>query len=128
MSTRVLVVDDDPAIRKAVSRALARGGFDVETASDVQPALAAAAVRRFDIVVVDFNMPTCGLEVVRNLKADLGAEVFVAVLTGEDTAEMRTSCQDAGADAMLIKPIAPAELCRRLTAAAVVLKTLAVAS
>lgn len=128
MSVRVLVVDDDATIRNALSRALARDGFDVETANDVQPALAAAAMRQFDIVVVDFNMPTCGLEVVRNLKADLGTAIFVAVLTGEDSAQMRTSCQAAGADAMLIKPIAPAELCRRLTAAAVALKTHAVAS
>src|SRR5688500_5131951 len=116
MSVRVLVVDDDPAIRSALSRALARGGFDAETAGDVQPALAAAAVRPPDIVLIDVNMRTCGLEAVRSLKAGYGSAIFVAVLTGADSEEMRTSCYEAGADAMLLKPIAPAELCRRLMA------------
>jgi DNA-binding response OmpR family regulator len=123
MSARVLVVDDDPAIRRALSIALARDGFDVATASDALPALDAAAATRPDIVVVDFNMPTCGLEVVRKLKDSCGDEVFVAVLTGEDSEDMREKCLAAGADAVLIKPIAPNELRRRLTAAALALKT-----
>jgi DNA-binding response OmpR family regulator len=128
MSTRVLVVDDDPLIRRAISQVLARDGFDVATASDAIPALDSAAAKRPDIVVVDFNMPTCGLEVVRVLKGNLGNTIFVAVLTGEDTEEMRATCLEAGADAVLIKPIAPQELRRRLTAAALALKTLPAAS
>jgi two-component system, OmpR family, response regulator MprA len=123
MTTRVLVVDDDPAIRRAISTVLARDGFDVATASDAIPALDAAEASRPDIVVVDFNMPTCGLEVVRRLKEMCGDSVFVAVLTGEDHEEMRSTCLAAGADAVLIKPIAPTELRRRLTAAALALKT-----
>jgi DNA-binding response OmpR family regulator len=123
MSTRVLVVDDDPAIRRAISIVLARDGFDVATASDAIPALDVAEQSRPDIVVVDFNMPTCGLAVVRKLKAECGDNVFVAVLTGDDHEEMRADCLAAGADAVLIKPIAPTELRRRLTAAAVALKT-----
>jgi two-component system KDP operon response regulator KdpE len=124
VSARVLVVDDDPVIRRALSTVLARDGFDVATAADARPALDAAAASRPDIVVVDFNMPTCGLEVVRELKASCGDTVFVAVLTGDDHDEMRADCLAAGADAVLIKPIAPAELRRRLTAAALALKTL----
>jgi DNA-binding response OmpR family regulator len=81
-----------------------------------------------DIAVVDYNMPTCGLALVRELKGRLGDLVFVAVLTGDDDDDMRTKCFAAGADAVLIKPIAPVELRRRLTAAAVALKTLAAAS
>ena len=123
MSTRVLVVDDDPLVLRAISKVLARDGFDVATATDAAPALAAAAAKRPDIVVVDFNMPTCGLSVVRELKARLGDDIFVAVLTGEDSEPMRAQCLGAGADAVLIKPIAPAELKRRLTAAALALKT-----
>jgi DNA-binding response OmpR family regulator len=128
MSTRVLIVDDDPALRRAMSTVLARDGFDVSTAADALPALEHAAISRPDIVVVDFNMPTCGLEVVRHLKATCGDNVFVAVLTGEDHDEMRAECLAAGADAVLIKPIAPVELRRRLTAAALALKTLLAAS
>ncbi len=128
MSARVLIVDDDPAIRRAMSQVLARDGFDVQTAADAIPALDQAALMRPDIVVVDFNMPTCGLEVVRALKQRCGDSVFVAVLTGEDHEEMRRDCLAAGADAVLIKPIAPNELRRRLTAAAVALKTMLAAS
>ncbi len=128
MSTRVLVVDDDPMIRRVFCKALARAGFDVVTASDALPALESAAQHRPDIVVVDFNMPTCGLEVVHTLKARLGELIFVAVLTGEDSEQMRARCLGAGADAVLIKPISPDELRRRLTAAALALKTLPAAS
>lgn len=128
MSTRVLVVDDDPLVLRAISKVLARDGFDVATASDAVPALDYAAQHRPDIVVVDFNMPTCGLEVVRKLKASLGDEIFVAVLTGEDSEHMRAQCLGAGADAVLIKPISPLELRRRLTAAALALKTQLAAS
>lgn len=111
-----------------MSQVLARDGFDVTTAADARPALDQAAQLRPDIVVVDFNMPTCGLEVVRELKARCGDNVFVAVLTGDDHEEMRKDCLAAGADAVLIKPIAPAELRRRLTAAAVALKSMLAAS
>ena len=128
MSTRVLVVDDDPAILRSISKVLARDGFDVATASDAVPALDQAAERPPDIVVVDFNMPTSGLEVVQKLKRAFADQIFVAVLTGEDSEQMRACCLDAGADAVLIKPIAPTELRRRLTAAALALKTLPAAS
>ena len=128
MSVRVLLVDDDPQLRRAIAKVLARGGFDVDTADDATPALDAAAAKRPDIAIVDFNMPTCGLEVVRQLKASYGDLIFVAVLTGEDSEPMRAQCLGAGADAVLIKPISPSELHRRLTAAALALKTQLVAA
>jgi two-component system KDP operon response regulator KdpE len=128
VSTRVLIVDDDPLVRRAISKVLARGGFDVDTAEDATPALDVAADKRPDLAVVDFNMPTCGLEVVRQLKAKYGDFIFVAILTGEDSESMRTQCLGAGADAVLIKPISPSELQRRLTAAALALKTQLVAA
>ena len=128
MSARVLVVDDDPAVCRAISKVLARDGFDVFTAGDVRPALESASHLAPDLVVVDYNMPTCGLEVVRQLKDAHGDNIFVAVLTGEDSEPMRARCLGAGADAVLIKPIAPSELRRQLTAAALALKTLPAAS
>lgn len=128
MSTRVLVVDDDPILRRAIEKVLAREGFDVFTAEDALPALQTAAVKQPDLAVVDYNMPTCGLTVVRELKAQYGESIFVAVLTGEDSEQMRAHCLGAGADAVLIKPIAPTELRRRLMAAALALKSLPAAS
>ena len=128
MSVRVLVVDDDPVVCRTIAIVLARGGFDVSTATDGEPALAIAASTRPDIVVVDYNMPTCGLAVVRQLKATYGDDIFVAVLTGDDHDDMRRECLGGGADAVLIKPIPPMELRRRLTAAAVALQTQLAAS
>jgi DNA-binding response OmpR family regulator len=121
MTPRVLVVDDDDQIRRAIASSLARSGFDVSTAPDGAPALRICEVATPDIVVVDYNMPTDGLAVVRSLKERHGAAMFVAVLTGEDDAATREVCRAAGADAVLIKPIAPSELRRVLTAAAIAL-------
>jgi two-component system response regulator MprA len=128
MSARVLVVDDDPIVCRAISVVLARGGFDVQTAFDAAPAMDVANTWRPDLVVVDYNMPTCGLELVHQLKREFGDSIYVAVLTGDDHDEMRDKCFHGGADAVLIKPIAAVELRRRLTAAAVALKTLLAAS
>lgn len=128
MSIRVMVVDDDATIRRTLSSALARGGFDVCTASDGGPAIRLAEVTPPDIAVVDYHMPTGGLEVVRQLKIRHGDSMFIAVLTGSDDDETRNACLDAGADAVLQKPISPIELRRRLMAAANALKTMSVAS
>ena len=121
MTPRVLVVDDDDQIRRAIASSLARNGFDVSTASDGAPALRIAEVATPDIVVVDYNMPTGGLHVVRALKQRHGTAIYVAVLTGEDDTLTRSLCRDAGADAVLIKPIGIGELRRVLTAAAIAL-------
>lgn len=121
MSPRVLIVDDDDQLRRALASVLARSGFDVSTANDGGPALRICDVATPDIVVVDYNMPTGGVAVVRALKQRHGAAMYVAVLTGEDDAATREVCREAGADAVLIKPIAPGELRRVLTAAAIAL-------
>jgi CheY-like chemotaxis protein len=115
---RVLVVDDDDACRRAVASALARHGFEVSTANDGAPALRLAEIATPDLVVVDYNMPTGGLAVVRALKQRYGAAIYVAVLTGDDVPDIRDACRDAGADAVLTKPITPSELRRVLSAAA----------
>ena len=123
-STRVLVVDDDPAIRRVLSRTLAGAGFQVSTASDGAPALRLAEVSPPDLVLIDVNMPTSGLEIVRRLRKKYGATIYVAMLTGDDSPETRNWCRAAGADDVMIKPISPRDLCRKLTAAAIVLKAL----
>jgi CheY-like chemotaxis protein len=119
----VLVVDDDDACRRVIATALARAGFDVSTANDGGPALRIAEVATPDLVVVDYNMPTAGLTVVRALKQRHGSAIYVAVLTGDDDPEKRDECRDAGADLVLTKPISPNELRRVLKAAAIALDT-----
>jgi two-component system alkaline phosphatase synthesis response regulator PhoP len=75
-----------------------------------------------DIAIIDLNMPMGGLEVVRQLKASYGDSMFVAMLTGADDDMTRELCLEAGADAVLIKPISPMELRRRLACAANAMK------
>jgi CheY-like chemotaxis protein len=121
MTPRVLVVDDDDGIRRAIASVLGRAGFDVQTANDGAPALRLCDLVAPDIVVVDYNMPTAGLAVVRALKQQHGTAIFIAVLTGDDDGKIREECRAAGADAVLIKPVRPSELRRVLTAAALAL-------
>ena len=125
---RVLVIDDDAAVRRALASALARGGFDVSTAGDGAPALRLVQIATPELVLVDYNMPTDGLAVVQELRSRYGAAIYVAVLTGEENEKLRRRCLDAGADDVLIKPILPVELRRLLTAAALALKVLPIAS
>lgn len=115
---RMLVVDDDPRIRRSISSSMARTGFQVFSADDGLPALAIAEQTPPDLVIVDFNMPTPGLEVVKKLKELHGPAVWIVVLSGQDDANTRSECFDAGADDVLAKPVAMAELKRRMIAAA----------
>lgn len=115
---RILVVDDDPRVRRAIANAMSRIGFHVFTAEDGGPALTIAEQTPPDLAIVDFNMPTPGVEVVRKLKALHGPAIWIAVLSGQDDEETRNACFDAGADDVLVKPATIAELRRRMTAAA----------
>ncbi|MBX3156744.1 MAG: hybrid sensor histidine kinase/response regulator [Deltaproteobacteria bacterium] len=115
---RLLVVDDDPRVRRAIANAMSRAGFHVFAAEDGGPALTIAEQTPPDLAIVDFNMPTPGLEVVRKLKKLHGAAIWIAVLSGQDDEETRTVCFDAGADDVMAKPAMIAELKRRMVAAA----------
>lgn len=115
---RILIVDDDARVRRIVATAMTRIGFHVFTADDGAPALVIAEQTPPDLAIVDFSMPTPGLEVVRKLKALHGAAIWVAVLSGLDDEDTRSASFAAGADDVLIKPVMIAELKRRMTAAA----------
>jgi len=128
MSIRVMIADDDAMVRRTVSNALSRVGFDVCTAADGAAALKLAEVAPPDIALVDMNMPMGGPHLVTGLKAMYGSDIWVAVLSGEDPDAIRAFCLRAGADDVLVKPISPLELRRRLIAAAPAGKTLPVAS
>jgi two-component system, OmpR family, response regulator MprA len=113
---RVLVVDDEPAVRTSLSRALALRSFAVETASDGREALDALGHGRVDAVVLDLMMPGVdGIEVCRRLRA-AGDRTPVLMLTARDAVDDRVSGLDAGADDYVVKPFALEELFARLRA------------
>ena len=115
---RILIVDDDPRVRRVIATAMSRAGFHVFTAEDGAPALSIAEHTPPDLAIVDFSMPTPGLEVVRKLKALHGAALWIAVLSGMDDEATRTASFAAGADDVLSKPVMLAELKHRMLAAA----------
>jgi two-component system response regulator MprA len=112
----VLVVDDEPAIRTSVGRALSLDGYAVEAVEDGEGALESVAERAFDAVVLDVAMPGVdGLEVCRRLRA-AGDRTAILMLTARDAVRSRVDGLDAGADDYLVKPFALAELKARLRA------------
>jgi two-component system response regulator MprA len=113
---RILVVDDDQAVRESLRRSLAFNGYEVELASDGMEALDAIAVRRPDAVVLDVMMPRLdGVETCRRLRS-AGEDLPVLVLTARDAVSDRVAGLDAGADDYLPKPFALEELLARLRA------------
>jgi two-component system response regulator MprA len=113
---RLLVVDDDPAVRDSLRRALTADLYEVETADDGRQALVATADRHFDAIVLDVMMPELnGLEVCRHLRAT-GERTPILMLTARDAVDDRVDGLDAGADDYLVKPFALEELRARLRA------------
>ncbi|MFC7503188.1 response regulator transcription factor [Nocardioides sp. CPCC 206347] len=113
---RVLVVDDDRAVRESLKRSLVFNGYDVHLAGDGAEALAGIGALAPDVVVMDVMMPKLdGLETTRALRA-AGNDVPVIVLTARDAVGDRVEGLDAGADDYLTKPFALEELLARLRA------------
>lgn len=111
---RVLVVDDEPAVRQAVRRALSFEGYDVVLAAEGGEALAVLASEPVDVVVLDVLMPQVdGLEVCRRLRAE-GDDTPVLLLTARSRVAERVAGLDAGADDYLVKPFALQELLARI--------------
>ena len=115
MTTRVLVVDDDPAVRSAIARAL-RVDYEVGEAVDGADALAQHSSTPADAIVLDLLMPEIGgLDVCRSLR-HRGDPVPVLVVTARDAVDDRVEGLDAGADDYLVKPFAVEELRARVRA------------
>ena len=113
---RILVVDDEPAVRQALLRALTLERYTVELAGDGSAALDALAGTRFDAVVLDVMMPgLSGLEVCRRIRAS-GDHSPILMLTARDAIDDRVAGLDAGADDYLVKPFALRELLARVRA------------
>jgi two-component system response regulator MprA len=113
---RVLVVDDDSAVRRSLSTALGRDGYEVVAAEGGNAALAHLAAVNVDAIVLDVAMPEPnGLEVCRRLRAR-GDRTPILMLTARGLIDDRVAGLDAGADDYLVKPFALAELRARLRA------------
>jgi two-component system, OmpR family, response regulator MprA len=114
--SRVLVVDDDRAVRESLRRSLEFNGYAVALASDGAEALASISGSAPDVVVMDVMMPRLdGLEATRALRK-AGNDVPILVLTARDAVGDRVEGLDAGADDYLTKPFALQELLARLRA------------
>ncbi|HEY2937767.1 MAG TPA: response regulator transcription factor [Gaiellaceae bacterium] len=114
---RILVVDDERAVRESLRRALSLAGYEVELAGDGAQALAALEERAEpDLVVLDVLMPQIdGLEVCRRIRSS-GRAVPVLMLTARDEVKDRVAGLDAGADDYVVKPFALEELFARVRA------------
>jgi two-component system response regulator MprA len=113
---KVLVVDDEPAVRDALERALRSSGYAVVTAADGMEGLDRVASESPDLVVLDILMPRLdGLEACRRLRAS-GDRTPVLMLTARDAVGDRVEGLDAGADDYLVKPFALEELLARIRA------------
>jgi two-component system, OmpR family, KDP operon response regulator KdpE len=112
---RVLVVDDEQSIRRAVGRALTARGYEVQLATDGEEALAQAAAFQPDLVVLDLNLPALdGLSVCRQLRA--WSPVPILVLSVREDEGDKVAALDLGADDYLTKPFGIDELLARVRA------------
>lgn len=112
---RILVVDDEPQIRRVVAAYLEREGYAVETAADGEEALAKAARTRPDLIVLDLMLPkVSGETVCRTIRRS--SEVPVIMLTAKGSEEERVAGLNQGADDYVVKPFSAKELVARVKA------------
>jgi two-component system KDP operon response regulator KdpE len=113
---RILVVDDDPQIRRVMRVTLTGQGYEVDDAVTGEDALEKLRERRYDLVLLDMNMPGIGgLETCREIRER--SELAILMLTVRDTEEDKVGALDAGADDYITKPFNPPELLARIRAA-----------
>lgn len=114
-NSRILVVDDEPQLRRALRSTLSALGFVVDDAETGEAALEKLREERFDLVLLDINMPgLSGIETCRAVRAR--SDVSVLMLTVRDRAEDKIQALDAGADGYVTKPFDVNELLARIRA------------
>src|SRR5512143_2802143 len=116
--SKVLLVEDEPAIRAMVAMALERAEFEVREAGDARTADAALADYLPDVILLDWMLPgISGIEVARRLRRDEDTrEVPIIMLTARSDEDDRVHGLDAGCDDYLTKPFSPRELVARIKA------------
>jgi len=113
---RILVVDDDPQIRRVMRVTLIAQGFEVRDARSAEQAYELLEKEKFDLILLDINLPGAkGLEVCRSVRSTSDAAVIM--LTVRDTEEDKIEALDAGADDFVTKPYSTPELLARIRAA-----------
>jgi two-component system, OmpR family, KDP operon response regulator KdpE len=114
-SARILVVDDEPQIRRVMRSALTAEGYEVRDAKTGEDALEELRNARYDLVLLDMNMPGMGgLETCRMIRAS--SEIAVVMLTVRTSEEDKIAALDAGADDYVTKPFSMPELLARIRA------------
>jgi two-component system KDP operon response regulator KdpE len=114
--TRILVVDDEPQILRALQTSLRGAGYEIDAATTGEEALTMAAVRPPDAVIVDLVLPDMrGTEVTRQLRSWTSVPVIVLSVVGDEAEKV--AALDAGADDYVTKPFGVDELLARLRAA-----------
>ena len=114
--TRILAVDDEPQILRALATNLRARGYEVELAQTGEAALATAARKHPDLVILDLGLPGIdGVEVIRGLRG--WTSVPIIVLSVRDAERDKVAALDAGADDYVTKPFGMDELLARLRAA-----------
>jgi two-component system KDP operon response regulator KdpE len=114
-ASRILVVDDEPQLRRALRSTLSALGFVVSDAETGEAALERVREEQFDLILLDVNMPgISGLETCRALRAR--SDVSIIMLTVRDRAEDKIEALDAGADGYVTKPFDVNELLARIRA------------
>jgi two-component system response regulator RegX3 len=115
MGPRILIAEDESAIADSVAYALRGEGFDVDTVSDGEAALAAARADGYDVLVLDLMLPgVSGLEVCRRLRAE--SAIPIVMLTARTAEVDRVLGLEAGADDYVVKPFSMPELVSRVRA------------
>jgi two-component system KDP operon response regulator KdpE len=113
---RILVVDDDPQIRRVMRMTLTGQGYEVDDAKEGEAALEKLRESRFDLILLDMNMPGIGgLETCRAIRGQ--SDVAIIMLTVRDTETDKVEALDAGADDYITKPYNAPELLARIRAA-----------
>jgi len=113
---RILVVDDDPQIRRIMRTVLTGAGYEVDDAKTGEEALLKVREFRPDLVLLDINMPgMSGLETCKEIRAD--PNVAIIMLTVHDAEADKVAALDAGADDFVTKPFSTPELMARIRAA-----------
>src|SRR5580700_9800236 len=113
----ILLVDDEPAIRRALRLPLAELGFQVAEASRGEEALQALRAATYDVVLLDINMPGIGgIETLRRIRA-FAPRLPILMLTVRDKEEDKVKALDLGADDYVTKPFSTPELIARIRAA-----------
>src|SRR5579872_394678 len=112
MKRRILVADDDAALRRLIATTLGAEDFDLVQAADGEDALRAAREQHPELVLLDVNMPHMdGFEVCRQIKADPAtAGIRVVMLTARGTEADQVRGREVGADDYFVKPFSPLQL------------------